>query len=384
MPSNIKPFWNDQKKRWMVNVPKKLQSPETKKQPTFKSREQANLFVKNILSDAFNHGNSAIRFLGLEALRLQKVIDLAGNLEQLEAIVREWQKTNPSREQKTVKEAIEEFHASKEFEGTKMLQRRTLKKRLGYFLRSYPDRQLSSLASGEIQSWLQKLQGEDKKKKPRPLSNTTKKNIHRSINQFWNWCERREYVTRNPMNAVASPKQDEPKKEIFTIEQLEAMIKESTDEERILIALGAFAGLRASEIEGNEDHPGIRWENLDFEKGEIWIPKEVTKKTRERIVPMFEPFKALITNRKKSGPMFKVYDQKKRAMRQSLAKKAGLKSWPNNALRHSFASYHLAAFEDVSKTSLMIGHRDPETTFKHYARLVRKADGEKFFKISPK
>lgn len=383
MPSKIQPFWNEAKKRWMVNVPSKLQTSETKKQPSFKSRDQASIFIKNLLNAAAAHGNSSARFIGVEAVRLQEIIDRVGGIEQLDLIAREWQKKTPLQERKTIKQAVEEFHASKEFDGTKSIQRTNLKSLLRYFQRPFDDRQLSSFSSGEIQSWLQKLQGEDPKGKPRSLSNMTKKNIHRALNQFLGWCERREWIEKNPMRAVSSPKPEEPKKEIFTVDQIESMLKGATDEEKILIALGAFAGLRSSEIEGNEDHPGIRWENLDFEKGEVWIPKEVTKKTRERIVPMFEPFKAILKRAKKSGFMFKVYDKKKNKIRADLAKKAGLKKWPDNALRHSFASYHLAAFEDAAKTSLLIGHRNADTTFRHYARLVRKSEGEKFFKIKP-
>ena len=34
----------------------------------------------------------------------------------------------------------------------------------------------------------------------------------------------------------------------------------------------------------------------------------------------------------------------------------GNTEWPNNALRHSFASYHLAAFQDASALALEMGH----------------------------
>jgi integrase/recombinase XerD len=43
---------------------------------------------------------------------------------------------------------------------------------------------------------------------------------------------------------------------------------------------------------------------------------------------------------------------------RAVRKAAGITDWPDNALRHSFASYHLAHFKDAAALALEMGHTD--------------------------
>lgn len=62
---------------------------------------------------------------------------------------------------------------------------------------------------------------------------------------------------------------------------------------------------------------------------------------------------------------------------------AGLKKWPSNALRHGFASYHLAKFEDAAKLALALGHADQELIFRNYRELVTPNQAAKYWDIRP-
>jgi integrase len=62
---------------------------------------------------------------------------------------------------------------------------------------------------------------------------------------------------------------------------------------------------------------------------------------------------------------------------------AGLKKWASNGLRHSFASYHLAGFEDAAKLALEMGHTNQELIFRHYRELVTPHQAEKWWEIRP-
>ena len=64
-------------------------------------------------------------------------------------------------------------------------------------------------------------------------------------------------------------------------------------------------------------------------------------------------------------------------------KSAGITEWPNNALRHSFASYHLAAFQDASALALELGHSTTRMIFQHYRALVTRSAGESYWQIMP-
>jgi hypothetical protein len=60
-----------------------------------------------------------------------------------------------------------------------------------------------------------------------------------------------------------------------------------------------------------------------------------------------------------------------------------LTNWPQNALRHSFGSYHLAKFQDAPALALQMGN-SVDVIMKHYRELVRPADAAKYWRIRPK
>jgi len=64
---------------------------------------------------------------------------------------------------------------------------------------------------------------------------------------------------------------------------------------------------------------------------------------------------------------------------------AGIQVWPNNALRHSFASYHLAHFKKagVAELSLEMGHTNADLVFQHYRELVKPKDAKRYWNIVP-
>jgi hypothetical protein len=51
-------------------------------------------------------------------------------------------------------------------------------------------------------------------------------------------------------------------------------------------------------------------------------------------------------------------------------------------MRHSFISYRLADVQDVAKVSLEAGNT-PQMIFKHYRELVRPADAQKWYAVTP-
>ena len=51
--------------------------------------------------------------------------------------------------------------------------------------------------------------------------------------------------------------------------------------------------------------------------------------------------------------------------------------------RHCFASYWLAKHGDINLLCRSLGHDDPQTTFKHYAKVATNRDAEKFWAITP-
>jgi site-specific recombinase XerD len=68
----------------------------------------------------------------------------------------------------------------------------------------------------------------------------------------------------------------------------------------------------------------------------------------------------------------------------SLAKTAGLSPWLVNVLRHSFASYRLAKYEDEATLKHLMGHHlSSDVLRKHYLNLVTPEVAQKYWEKNP-
>jgi hypothetical protein len=60
-----------------------------------------------------------------------------------------------------------------------------------------------------------------------------------------------------------------------------------------------------------------------------------------------------------------------------------LRTWPDNALRHSAISYRLALMRDLPRVATEAGN-SPAIVQRHYAELVKPDAAKKFFAILPR
>jgi integrase len=184
----------------------------------------------------------------------------------------------------------------------------------------------------------------------------------------------REYVQMNPLERIRKPTSDS-QPEILTVEQTQALLEAASPLILPYIAIGAFAGLRASEIER------LDWSDIDFTENEIAVSAE--SKTGERHVDMLPNLREwLLPHRQLSG---KIAPSNLRKHFEQTREAAGIVPWPNNALRHSFGSYHLKHFGNDALTRLQMGHwRDSTVLFAHYRRAVTRGNAEQYWNITPK
>ena len=64
-------------------------------------------------------------------------------------------------------------------------------------------------------------------------------------------------------------------------------------------------------------------------------------------------------------------------------KAAGLHRWSKNGLRHSFASYRLAATNDAAAVAAELGHSTSQMLYSTYRELVLPEEAERYWKIAP-
>jgi integrase len=66
-----------------------------------------------------------------------------------------------------------------------------------------------------------------------------------------------------------------------------------------------------------------------------------------------------------------------------VCKAASLTRWPKNGLRHSFASYRLAAIHDAPRVAAELGHTSPQMLYSTYRELVLPEEAKRYWLISP-
>jgi integrase len=265
----------------------------------------------------------------------------------------------------TFRELVDELLPAKKADGASAAYLTDLECRLGQFSENFGDRIVSEIKCHEIDQWLRGLN----------VSPVSRNNSRRVLRTAFNFAKARNYCVENPVLATAKAKEIEGTVGILTVAET-ARLLEAADAELIpFIAIGAFAGLRRAELER------LDWAEVDLENGLITVLAVKAKSARRRFVKIRENLaKWLAPYAIHRGA---VMPNNCRKMLEATRTAAGIRHWPNNALRHSFASYHLAHFKDAAALALELGHTAAGLVFQHYREIVKPNDAEKYWNLFP-
>jgi integrase len=243
----------------------------------------------------------------------------------------------------------------------------TTKSLTGRFNAEYGDRMASDITTEIVDDFLTHLN----------RSATTMKNYKTAISGMFSHAVRLKAATHNPASDALRIKRIKKEPGILTVQQLVAMLGASTDRYLPALAISFFTGIRASEIEQ------LDWRQIDFDEGYIEIKAPVAKKDRRRFVPITDNLRAwILPHRKKQGLVIQS-PQIHRTERERAMKIAGINPWPSNAGRDSYASYHLAEFNDVGATAFNMGKKNPSDVYEDYRALVKPKDAHTYWSIVP-
>jgi len=243
-----------------------------------------------------------------------------------------------------------------------------LELRLDHFSRDFGSRPIVGITVEELDNWLRAL----------PLSPKSRANYRANIGVLFSYAEKRRMVDHNPILHTAKPKLVDKAPEIFTVDELRGLLEAAQRVEPDvlpMLAIGAFAGLRDAEIKR------LDWSEVRLERGHIEVGAAKAKSARRRIVPMQLNLVAWL--RPYSGKHGKVVPEGWRGKIDRVCEAAGLTRWPSNGLRHSFASYRLAAIHDAPRVASELGHTSPQMLFTNYREVVLPEEAERYWKITP-
>ncbi len=265
----------------------------------------------------------------------------------------------------TASELVTKLIAAKQTDGASERYLSDLRGRLTRFADDLNGQVVATITTAQIDDWLRGLK----------LSATSRNNYRRVLILSFNFAKQGGYATDNPAETTARAKPRNEAPGILTVSATARLLENATPDLLPYLALGAFAGLRRAELQR------LDWQEINFDDGLIEVMAKKAKTARHRFVRMQPNLREwLLPVRKHSGAV--LCDNFRRRFDETRVA-AGIAEWPDNALRHSFASYHLAHFRDAAALALEMGHANSGMIFEHYRELVRPKDAERFWSIRP-
>ena len=353
-----------------------------RKKKGFKTKKEAEKWAGDHEAESLEHGTGAT----LTSVERSTVLETRADLDKCGLTLREAVQYAIGQHQRsgesiTVSSAVAEIIDVKIKAGMSVFYVNDLTSRLNIFAEDFGNRMVNTVTHTEIEEWLHK-------RKQSPLS--TNKYIQ-LLSMMFERAMKGGYLDSNPSKKVEKARVRESEIGILTPDELKRLLEKADAEIVPVFAIGAFAGLRRSEIER------LDWSDVNFNSKQIRVRKSKTS-AGNRIVDVSATLHAwLKPHEKKSGKVWprngrKIYDTSKRAAGfgnpDTLTKKeeeSGLKlqPWPDNALRHSFASHHLAHHRNADDLALTLGHRGTDLIFRHYRALVDAEQAAAYWAILP-
>lgn len=354
--------------QWRVNGARKTK--------TFETIERQVTFAKSLAGEVRQNGLAAFRLDEGEAREWRAFRAMIGPEADLAAVAACWERHKAEAlPTMTVTEAVEAYCTAKKAEG---LPESTLAHFGPIFDRltaALGEKDIARVTAADVADFMAAQAGSE---------HTIRTRFARSRALF-NWLLETRRLAASPFAGMRPPKVSAKEVEILTVEQTRRLFERNaadedgiavSDERRELLgrlALEAFAGLRndtAAQIVAAEIQPdGLR------------IPAAKIKTRQNQFLDGLPAnLHAWLAWSRPDGWCMtpRQYLQAK-----TLAfARAGVPH-PRNCLRKGFASYHVAAFKDPSRTSVIMCHTSPKMLWDTYRGIATQDDGKAYFEILP-
>ena len=338
---------------------------------SFDSLAEAKAHVEQKRIEQINQGNAAFALTDKQRLAAVDAFSRLGPVSLEHAVDFYLRHHNPIGGTRTVKELLADYLDEKTKAGRRPDTLNDIKFRIGKLAQTFGERDMHTITTSELCAWLDK----------NGYSGVSRANYKRVITGFFKFAIKIGVIEFNPAVSIETVEVDESLPEIFSVTEADRLLHATALIYPRLVpamVLGLFAGLRVAETEK------LNWNAIDFDAKLITVRPEVAKRRRQRHVTMSDNLQAwLLPHRKPTGLICPPTAVTMR-WRIKVLKEAEIEHWPRNGLRHSFASYHLARHQDMSKTALELGHTRPDILFNHYRNLVKPADAAAYWSIMPK
>ena len=169
---------------------------------------------------------------------------------------------------------------------------------------------------------------------------------------------KRGWCSENPVARVEAPQVVEKQVPILSPQEIKDL-RQTADSYKngscaAAVGMMLYAGIRPHEV------ARLTWDQVDLRERAIYILPRHSKTGGARRVTIHKPLMRILRTHKRAenekicpADWLRHWRELRRA-----AGWGGDKPWPQDALRHTFASYHLSHFRSYAELQVEIGHRD--------------------------
>jgi integrase len=282
---------------------------------------------------------------------------------------KDYKRRHSGIQSKLVSEVVEEFLATREKQNRSARHLESLSSHCTRFAGSFKEN-ISTVNASVVDLWLDKLD----------VSPRTRDNVLGSLSNLFEFAKSKHYLPKDHDELSRVTRlhngEDTPV-EIYTPDEMTALLKAVDAALVPFVAIGGFAGLRSSEIER------LDWKDVKFDSNCIVVQKGKVKKRGKsrRVAPLLPNLKIILEkHRKASGPVWPHSHAYLHEAMRNAATRAEI-TLKDNALRHSFVSYRVAAIKNVPQVAYESGN-SPQIIHSNYLELVIDADVQRWFAIT--
>lgn len=367
-------FLEGRAKPWLVDARIKVGGVRKGERFCFATVTEADTKAEQLRIGRKNGGTEAAELpsrLRADAIEAERLLAAVG-ATLMDAVRYYLAHAKPTGGERTITEVVVEFLAAKRKAGKKenylSVQGYVLE---NVFAGEFGKRKAHEVTAPEIETWMNS----------KPWAMRTRLNYFSDVRNLFGFAVRRGYRPTNPIAQLEKPTVTVTSPGVLTVAQAIALLNvcaAGEGEMLAAVAIGLFAGLRTEELDQ------LDWQHVCLAEKNIHVPPEIAKTREGRDVEIHGTLHAwLLPIAKRDGKLAPAKSYDWRLSQKAIA--AGITDWPKNALRHSFASYHFAAFRNAPLTAAILGHSGSTQTFeKRYKKRVTPSDAALYWKIVPK
>ena len=348
----------------------------------FKTKPEAEGKAELLRNQRFQEGRAILDFSAADRIDAQAALEL---LRPHGATLRQsalfyLRNIAVIQNRKTADEVLAELLEVKAKDENSPRYLKELRLKLRMFTKDFPDRLIHEITRDELVTWLY----------ARNVAAVTRKGYARALSVFFTFALDKHYCVSHPAGKLVPDKANGKKPGILTVAEAKALLFTAEPDFIPALALGLFAGLRPeSEIWR------LDWSNVKFAKRIIDIDKSknVVSHRHVRITDNLAAWLAPYAGSRGAVSVKRdSYYARLGRTREAAIKRleeAGLpadnlRRWPQDVLRHTFASMHSAAFKNDGDTSQQLGHGGSLKVFqRHYRDRVEEPQAKAFWELYP-